>query len=103
MAKGYMIFLEGGEMPKVVHPNIAAAMFVAKRVAKKFPEREVLLFHIEKRGVHKAGEEKYTALPCHIPDNFDKTKLLILQDMVHKNELEKYKNAFPDAVPEGIV
>jgi hypothetical protein len=31
MAKGYMIFLEGGEMPKVVHPNIAAAMFVAKR------------------------------------------------------------------------
>lgn len=47
MAKGFMIFVEGGDVPRVLHPDWAPAWAEAKRLSTNNPYKEVTLteFH----------------------------------------------------------
>lgn len=62
MAKGYMIFLEGGEPPKKVHQNIAGAYREIYRLSKLYPGKTVTLFHVVKRVRDEAS------IGSHLPE-----------------------------------
>lgn len=91
MAKGYMIFVEGGETPKVVHPTYDSAFWQMKQLAEKFPGKEVMLFGLQKRTVNKDGI--HTPLPCHIPDDFKNPERSKFDRLVFKNNLKTTKAA----------
>lgn len=90
MAKGYMCFVYGQGAPKVIHTTFETAMWQMKELARKFPDQEVMLFHLEKRAINKAG--KHTPLPCHIPSDFDKSGLLDLKGLVFGAPKKDNKN-----------
>jgi hypothetical protein len=91
MAKGYMIFVEGGECPQVVHAEFDAALWQMRSLAEKFPGKQVLLFQLHKRCVNKEGVN--TALPCHIPADFKHPERLKLDRLVYKKDLKQEKAA----------
>lgn len=61
MAKGFMIFLEGGEPPKKVHPNVQGAYKEIYRLSKLYPDKTVTLYHVVKRVKNE------TSIGSHLP------------------------------------
>lgn len=49
MAKGFMIFLEGGASPKKVHAKVEGAYREIYRLSKLYPRNTVTLYHVVKR------------------------------------------------------
>ncbi|HEX3747645.1 MAG TPA: hypothetical protein VHW09_27105 [Bryobacteraceae bacterium] len=86
MAKGYMIFVEGGGTPDVIHATFDAALWNMKQLAEKSPGKEVFLFALHKRCVNRDGVT--TRLPCHIPADFKNPERLRLDMLVHKKDLK---------------
>jgi hypothetical protein len=89
MPKGYMIFVEGGHTPVVVHEDYEAAVKVAYAHAFGSRGKEVLLLKIQKRLVmpEKAvREEEVGELPVHVPpkDEAVPKRRLGLKDLVFK-------------------
>ncbi len=74
--KGYLIFVEGGNIPHRVHAEKDAAYEEAKRLAHKFPGKEICFLRIEKRLVSEDGEVK--SLGSHLPefDNLNTSNLV---------------------------
>lgn len=91
MAKGYMVFIEGTQCPKVIHPTFEAAMWQLRQLAEKHPGKEVLMFQLQKRAVNKDGV--HTPLQCHIPSDFKHPERLTLSRLVYKKELNPTKVA----------
>jgi len=89
MSKGYMIFVEGGHEPKLVHNDFGAAEIVARKHAREFPGKEVVLLQIHKRFRSDDGKEAFK-LPAHLPPRSDsekKRKTLKLKDLVYRDTL----------------
>ena len=63
MAKGFMIFLEGGEPPKKVHKKIEGAYREIYRLSEKYPGCIVTLYHVVKRV--KDGK----SIGSHLPES----------------------------------
>lgn len=78
--KAYLIFIDGGNIPQSLHANETAAYQEAKRLAKKFPEKEIMLLQIVKRLKSVNGE--LISLGSHIPP-------LITNDLVRKMDIAK--------------
>jgi hypothetical protein len=91
MAKGYMIFVDGGGTPQVIHTTFDAAMWQMKHLAEKNPGKEVFLFGLHKRCVNNNGVN--APLPCHIPADFKNPERLKLDRLVYKKDLEQEKVA----------
>lgn len=77
MAKGFMIFVEGGYSPKVVHRKINTAWQAMHRAAEANPGSEVMLLQLHKRivrigqdtqimGTHFLNEEKHKVDKCEL-------------------------------------
>jgi hypothetical protein len=63
--KAHLIFIDGGNIPQVVHATHEAAMAEATRLAKKFPEKEIMLLRVAKRLKFENGE--LVSLGSHVP------------------------------------
>jgi hypothetical protein len=91
MSKGYMIFVEGGSAPLVVHDDFAAAQKVAVMHAHQNRGKEVMLLQIHKRLLKPLKAEAETApekLPTHLPsrDEANAKRKLGLRDLVFKEQ-----------------
>jgi hypothetical protein len=98
MTKGYMIFIEGGHEPKMVHDTFFAAEQVAKKHAREFPGKEVILLQIHKR-IKSTDGKTIDKLEAHLPPKppSQKTKhlsgrTLKLADLVFKEDAQAYGN-----------
>ena len=92
MSKGYMIFVEGGHDPRMVHDTFFAAEQVAKKHAKEFPGKEVLLLQIHKR-IKSTDGLTIDKMEAHLPPKGPTTKTkpksgrtLGLKDLVFKED-----------------
>ncbi len=63
--KGYMIFVDGNNAPHVVHATFKIAEKEAKRLARKFPDKEVMLLAVHKRFKMAAGQVE--SIGSHLP------------------------------------
>lgn len=63
--KGFMIFVEGGTSPIVVHVNEKTALAEARRLSSTAPDREVLLLRITKR--YKCTDGVVQSIGSHLP------------------------------------
>ena len=93
MPRGFMIFVEGGHTPVVVHEDYEAAIKVAYTHAFKARGKEVLLLKIQKRVVmaEKAVTmDEVSELPAHVPpkDETEPKRKLGLKDLVFKEQLK---------------
>jgi hypothetical protein len=88
MAKGYMIFVEGGHEPRLVHDDFKAAEIVARKHAREFPGKEVMLLQISKRFKSLDGKEAFK-LETHLPpkpEGSTKKRTLGLKDLVFRDK-----------------
>lgn len=92
MSKGFMIFIEGGRGPRLVHDTFFAAEQVAKKHAKEFPGKEVILLQIHKR-IKSTDGVTINKLEAHLPPKppTNKTKpksgrTLGMADLVFKED-----------------
>src|SRR4051794_32370405 len=68
MTKGYMVFVEGTKPPAKVHRDYIAALVEAKRLARKYPGNEVMLYQLHKRLLSENGE-KPKSIGSHFPED----------------------------------
>lgn len=85
-----MIFVEGGHEPKMVHDDFLCAQQVAKKHAREFPGKEVLLLQIHKR-IKSTDGKTIDKLETHLPPAPPKTKrmsgrTLGLKDLVFRED-----------------
>lgn len=73
MSKGYMIFVEGGHEPKMVHDTFFAAEQVAKKHAKELSGKEVYILQIHKR-IKSTDGITIDKLAAHLPPKPPTTK-----------------------------
>lgn len=93
MSKGYMIFVEDGGMPKLVHDPFFAAEQVAKKLAKQFVGKEVFVLQIHKR-IKSSDGMTLDKLEAHLPPNapvqvkkkHKSGRTLGLADLVYKED-----------------
>jgi hypothetical protein len=78
--KAYLIFIDGGNIPQSLHANEFAAIEEAKRLAKKFPEKEIMLLQVVKR--FKSNNGELVSLGSHLPP-------LTTNDLVRKMDIAK--------------
>jgi hypothetical protein len=86
--KPYMIFVEGGHEPRMVHEGFKEAEIVARRHAREFPGKEVILLQIHKRFKSPDGKEAFK-LETHMPpkpEDSKKTRTLKLSELVHREK-----------------
>lgn len=88
MAKGFMLFVEGGNTPQVVQPTFEAAMWQMRVLAAKNPGKEIFLFALHKRCKRNEGDKHHTPLPCHLPKEI-KNNRANLSELVYKNAAKK--------------
>lgn len=65
--KGFMVFVEGCNTPKVVHKDHKSALYQAYRLAETNPGKEVMLLNIAKRLRYTEGAEKAESIGSHLP------------------------------------
>lgn len=63
--KGFLIFIEGESAPTVVHDSDEKAMREAHRLARRFPEKQVMLLRMVKR--LRGNEDGVKSLGSHMP------------------------------------
>lgn len=88
MAKGYVIFVEGAETPEVVHATFSAAFWHTRRLAERFPDREIMLLQLHKRYFYDSKTQKLQKLGSHVPPNPER-KILTTKDLVPKGKRAK--------------
>lgn len=83
MTKGYLIFVEGGDAPTVVHETFPAALHETLRLSRINKGREVQLLQIHKRFL--TAEKEPVKLGTHLPPNSGK-KRLSTRDLVMRED-----------------
>ncbi len=71
--KGYLIFVEGGDAPTVVHENYQSALHEALRLSRMNKGREISLLQIHKRFI--TADKEPVKLGTHLPPASAKTKI----------------------------
>ena len=70
MSKGYLIFIEGGNAPLVIHDEFQAVMELAAKHSRQNRGKEVMVLQIHKRmltPVKAAETAEPEKLPTHLP------------------------------------
>ena len=91
MAKGFMIFLEGGEAPKKVHRTVDSAYREIHRISKLYPDRIVTLYHLAKR--IKNG----VSIGSHFPDDSPPGMINVTELVTH----DKLRDWKPNNTPKN--
>jgi hypothetical protein len=63
--KPYLIFIDGGNAPQVIHASEGSALKEANRLAKNFPDKEIMILQVLKR--LKSTNGVVESIGSHIP------------------------------------